>query len=319
MATGTDDTKRRRGEERCRRRWKADFDYPVDYNDHFETPLQAYKDLLPLLQALYPNRTGRDGDQDDQIILYDPYYCNGRTKTLLNQLGLARVVHEKRDFYKDMERSMVPPHDVLVTNPPYSNTHKEKCLEFCLQQFRSRDRPFFLLMPSYVATRSYFKRILGDSIQDVAYLVPESDYEYDHPEGTGHDLPPFSSLWFCGVGRNKMNLLKESWENSAGSLNSAKFLATYEELVSLGIISLQNRPNPRQRRKKQKLLLSNDDVATGTMITPPDPFLNSSKTILQPSSPDEAKTRHQPVTRTSKKKGRSRYRDETGKRTKKRF
>lgn len=104
--------------------------------------------------------------------MYDPYYCDGRTKRYLHRLGFENVFHEKRDFYKDIEKSRVPNFDILITNPPYSDTHKEKCLEFCIKQFREHGKFFFLLMPNYVAARSYYRLLLGDSVQDVSYLIP---------------------------------------------------------------------------------------------------------------------------------------------------
>ena len=31
--------------------------------------------------------------------------------------------------------------------------------------------------------------------QNPFYIVPKDPYEYQHPEGTGHDAPPFASIW----------------------------------------------------------------------------------------------------------------------------
>lgn len=166
---------------------KVRYPYPTDYNDHFETPARAYDDIFPLLERALAtkdakrNGTGGDGNaggapgSDDHATIYDPYYCTGRSADLINDAfrrhgsasrvppSRVRVRHEKRDFYDDVKRDAVPHHDVLVTNPPYSGNHKERCLEFAVDQLRERGRPFFLLMPNYVATKDYFRRIvLGD-------------------------------------------------------------------------------------------------------------------------------------------------------------
>ena len=98
--------------------------------------------------------------QREDVIPYDPYYCNGRAAVLLRDLGFQDVVHECRDFYKDIESGMIPDHDVLVTNPPYSSDHKERCLDFAMEALKTKDRPFFVLLPNYVAAREYYRKLL---------------------------------------------------------------------------------------------------------------------------------------------------------------
>lgn len=321
------DRKKNEGRNSKRRRWTGDFEFNVDYNDHFETPFNAYQDILPLIDGLSPSMpkskprengiTERTCRKDH--ILYDPYYCDGRTKVYLERLGFNCVVHEKRDFYKDIEESCVPHHDTLITNPPYSDNHKEKCLEFCVQQFRERGRCFFLLMPNYVAARNYYRTTLGDSLHDVAYVVPATPYEYDHPEGTGHEAPPFASLWFCGVGRDRIRELQEVWDKDHVLIPGSRgciprFVSSLDQLVSLGFISVQKRPNPRQRKKRITVRMEETRVNT-----------SSGRAEGQPMRPEkQTNTIHQPqkldrLNQKKKTKGSSRYRDESGKRTKRRF
>ena len=267
--------------------WKPSFEYKVDYNDHFETPITAYHDILPILDFLKSKRNDH--------ILYDPYYCNGRTAILLRQLGFNKVVHAKRDFYKDIEENNIPPHDTLVTNPPYSESHKEKCIAFVIKQLKKDKRPFFLLMPNYVAAKHYYRRLLieNDCAQDVAYLAPSTPYDYDHPEGTGHDIPPFNSLWFVGVGKENIQGIKKSWKSHPGS---PKFLTSLEDLEEQSIITTQRRPNPRQRKKRREKKSSNKQDKQK---------MDQTKSIVTTSS--------------KKSKKMSRYRDGDGKRIRKRF
>lgn len=57
-----------------------------------------------------------------------------------------------------MRENQEPKHDVLVTNPPYSGDHKKRCLEYC----RASGKPWFLLVPNYVATKDYYRlAVLG--------------------------------------------------------------------------------------------------------------------------------------------------------------
>jgi hypothetical protein len=255
--------------------WNANnYSYPVDYNDHFETPQQAYMDILPVLDCIQPSRKHH--------VLYDPYYCHGQTKRLLqNRLGFDNVQHEKRDFYRDIRDGTVPPFDTLVTNPPYSDRHKEQCLEYCA----ATGKPFLLLMPCYVASKQYFKQIIlnhdnnnyddngnhNDSGNNddatMFYIVPHVQYQYSHPDGTGHATSPFDSMWFVG-GLSKEIQSKiiqkvmgfSSKKNNQNSSPAAPTTTTatitlytsHSQLIQAKIISVHNRPNPRQRQKKNK-------------------------------------------------------------------
>lgn len=308
--------------------WKPNFEYSVDYNDHFETPVDAYRDILPLLDLVSTANTN-DGNVNNcsnnsiekkrkNQIIYDPYYCNGRTKIILHALGFDNVVHVKRDFYKDISDFNIPHHTVLVTNPPFSDTHKERCLQFCVKQLREQNIAFFLLMPNYVAARKYYRQILGDSIDDVAYFVPnpKKDYKYSHPEGTGKEESPFSSLWYCGIGKGRIKKLKDhdrTTNTTSHKANNGKgyrpnLVTSFEELVSFGVISLENRPNPRQRKKIRKAAQTFDRGTTHVKS-------NHHKTEPLPKT-----IKYNPKVVIKGKKGLcTKYRNNDGKRTRKRF
>ena len=66
----------------CSRCWN----FAVDYNDHFETPLVAYQDILPVLQ----NIAGRKGKSLHDLVVYDPYYCKGEMVKHLKSLGINK-------------------------------------------------------------------------------------------------------------------------------------------------------------------------------------------------------------------------------------
>jgi hypothetical protein len=243
-------TKAQQKHKRQRDSWKPSLlPFQADYNDHFESSIDAYRDILPLLDYLEENR--------DSHHLYDPFYCNGRAKVLLNQLGFSNVIHHCRDFYKDVDNRTFPDYDTLVTNPPYSDDHKERCLSFALEQLRTNGRSFFILMPNYVAARNYFRRLLQSNPQSgVVYVIPSTPYEYDHPEGTGHTVSPFDSIWFCGIGADRVGNVQMAWnkylndpENKRGR---PRLVTSLNELERLKEIPTGRRPNPRQRRKRRK-------------------------------------------------------------------
>jgi len=275
-----------------------DYPYPTDYNDHFETPARAYDDIFPLLEHVLAKKKNRgnkrkhsnEQPKGDETILYDPYYCTGRAAVHLNGVfqrhnsekisSSIRIRHEKRDFYCDVRQKSVPKHDVLITNPPYSGNHKERCLEFAVGQLRDRGRPFFLLMPNYVAMKEYFRKIVldddGGSGSEgkirIFYVAPSSNrsYEYEHPEGTGHEASPFASVWFCGLsrggGKSDVKSATDAFarfhsSRASSPADAPRIAASLRELISMGGVSGERRKNPRQRRKMRRQAMQRADGA----------------------------------------------------------
>jgi len=286
----------------------SSFPYEVDYNDHFETPIEAYQDILPLLDLVAPTTTTTTITTTKQPkrskhILYDPYYCDGKAATLLHTLGFTNVQHEKCDFYEKIRNNDVPFHHTLVTNPPYSGDHKEKCVEYAVKGLRGRDDVFFLLMPNYIALKEYFRVAIADEEgkepKDIVYVIPPSSYEYDHPEGTGHDIPPFASIWFCGLGTAASEKAKVIFnrlnQNNFKTGNDTKrppsvLVSTLEELKQRNAVPNQKRLNPRQRRKqKQRLQQQNfsssmDHNNGAAAYSPPESCKKDSIVTTQPQN-----------------------------------
>eukprot|EP01032_Pedospumella_encystans_P008066 gene8066-9613_t len=209
------------------------WNFAVDYNDHFETPPIAYKDLSPVLEAV----AKCVGKTTAELAVYDPYWCEGSMVSHMRELGFENVINRNRDFYMDIKKKNIPGYDILVTNPPYSGEHKVNLLKFLSTHTASNSAsnnrnssvanntsekstaaaenkntnnadklkpttlPFALLLPVYTATKSYWKdfvhaqSLLG---KNCFYILPPDYYEYSHPEGTGKDIPPFYSAWFLG-------------------------------------------------------------------------------------------------------------------------
>ena len=305
---------------------RIEYPFRVDYNDHFETPRIAYEHILPLLDVVAPCKKNNDnkaeaptrkkkkrrrkssnsienGEEEKCIqctrkehIIYDPYYCNGKMKGLFHEFGFTNTQHEKRDFYKDIMNNTVPYFNTLVTNPPYSGNHKEKCMQFAIEHLRKsqhqgdndvtnnykkgdsindedRDlknelKPFFILMPNYVACRNHFRTSIMTTSEadplDIFYIVPSIPYEYQHPEGTGKEIPPFSSIWYCGIPLDKVDEVKGAFRVAYGDdsvgitkedrvrdqkSSSPRLVSSLAELKQLNAIPTQKRPNPKQRKK----------------------------------------------------------------------
>ena len=159
---------------------------------------------------------------------------------------------------------------------------RQRCLTYCFENLRAKKRPFAVLLPNYVVARQYFAKM---DLSDVIYLVPHSKYQYDHPEGTGKQDSPFDSIWIiCVSGKVPDPTPNPRFEIIA----SFSGLRNHKDMSAL----FRKRPNPRQRKKRA--LRHNGSVST-------------SKTCR--ASLKETRDSKQP----------SKYRDENGKRRRKRF
>ena len=210
----------------------------------------AYKDILPLLDAVAPptkhlnpdsidlkNKKKQKRSVKDETtstsstslppnralnILYHPYYCNGRTKHLLSCLGFQNVQHAKREI--DLASNNVPDHDTFITNPSYSGTNKEQCVKFAIKNLKddenSLGRAFFLLMPNYVAIRDHFRSSIEvaerDASMEIMYVFPSISYEYDHPEGTGKDQSTLQSISFLRSLSHCIQMAKQLFRDAYG-------------------------------------------------------------------------------------------------------
>ena len=126
--------------------------FEVDPDDHCETSPEAHKNVVNFLAKI----AERVGKKPSELVIYDPYYCAGGTKRSFKTLGFENVINENVDFYDVIDRDEIPPHDVLVTNPPYSADHVERCLTFAAENLEKHKRPYFLLLPSYVVNKPYY-------------------------------------------------------------------------------------------------------------------------------------------------------------------
>ncbi|CCW63521.1 unnamed protein product [Phytomonas sp. EM1] len=141
--------------------------FKANFNDHFETTIEALRDLLPVVQEL--RRLTRPS-APERFVLYDPYYCAGAIPGLWRDLGLPHTLHENRDFYADIARDTVPgPYDLLVTNPPFSDDHLPRLLEFLArgrdETRGNRQRPWAFLAPDYIAAKPWYRAWVRDHFE----------------------------------------------------------------------------------------------------------------------------------------------------------
>lgn len=222
------------------------YPYPVDGNDHCESPLAAYEDISPILDII----AAKLGKSRTQLRIYDPYYCEGAMKTHLLALGFKDVYNEKEDFYKVIEAKACPEYDVLVTNPPYSNDHVPKLLEFVRGQ--APTKPFFLLMPNWVYTKDYYRCMTNRN--GMFYLSPSNErYTYTTPKGrrqkkSAKYTSPFPSLWYCGLGCERSPTPKEQGEMQTKLSQVGRVHLAMD--VSQLPLSVAHEDDPRKRKAR---------------------------------------------------------------------
>ena len=227
------------------------YPFETDYNDHFETSLAAYRDIAPILD-LYAQRLGKTRSQ---LRIYDPYFCAGAMVSHLQSLGFSNVHNTNTDCYRVWAERRTPDYDVLLTNPPFSGTHKERCLRQCV----AMKKGWIVLLPSYCATKNYMAQaVQGQGEDQVFFAVPRTRYAFQHPEGTGKDDSPFFSLWFVGLGAHSAHVYREYLQKHNGGGKDGGLGLTLARKVSDLVahktagVSTAKRLNPRQRAALKK-------------------------------------------------------------------
>jgi len=191
---------------------RPSFPYRVNSDDHCETPLQSYTDILPLLNRAC-KYFGRGEKQSMRI--YDPYFCNGSVVKHLSSLGFSSVYNKKEDCYSVWKSSSGPPYDIFLTNPPYSEDHIEQLMNHVTSSSFG-GKPWFLLMPTYVHKKDYYINSTTNNSTNPCnpfYIVPKKRYVYLPPSNfrekkesdTHKKSSPFVSMWYCWGGNDKRN------------------------------------------------------------------------------------------------------------------
>jgi hypothetical protein len=193
----------------------AIFPYPTNPDDHCETPLKSYEDILPLLHAAARSFSS---SSSSTLKIYDPYYCDGSVIKHLSTLGYSNVYNKKEDCYKVWQmKSSEPKYDILITNPPYSEDHIERLVTYVTSQTTlGTTKAWLLLMPTWVHKKDYYITATTANRITPFYIVPKKRYIYCPPpnyrtkkdSGVHKKSSPFISMWYCWGGTSKRN---EEW------------------------------------------------------------------------------------------------------------
>ena len=186
--------------------------------------------------------------------IYDPYYCDGAVVRNFLSLGFTNVYNRKENCYikweaastvsnDDTNGNIMNLFDVLVTNPPYSEDHIERLIQFVTSDtFVRLEKPWFLLLPQWVHKKDYYinattransnnknhasKRNPLSHLVQPFYLLPKKRYVYTPPPNfrspTKSDVhkksSPFISMWYCWGGTTATNeqMIQHFYQNTVG-------------------------------------------------------------------------------------------------------
>jgi hypothetical protein len=228
------------------------YHFAVDDDDHCETPGEAYDDITAALGWL----AERQGTPRHELRIYDPYFCDGAVVRNLATRGFPRVYNKNEDFYAAIASGSTPDYDALVTNPPYSSTHIEQILRFCV----ASGKPWFLLVPNYVYVNPYYAKATAGV--KPFYLVTKTRYWYTAPTGargeSAQRTSPFLSFWYADMSVPEENAAfvrdwraEEKQQQLSSSGGDRPLLAIKLSQLPHGMRA-QYDPTRRRLRKKQR-------------------------------------------------------------------
>ena len=174
----------------------------------------------------------------------------------LGRLGFESVYNANEDCYAVWAAGREPEYDVLVTNPPYSGDHIQRCVDYAARC----GRPYLLLLPSFCCRKSSYRAIFAAAgVAPPAYLAPARRYVYFAPgrkvEATAA-TSPFDSLWYMGLtgaAGEPAEPLLSWWERKYAKATGCTLARTVEQLpAELTPVRDEKRANPKARRRAAK-------------------------------------------------------------------
>lgn len=150
-------------------------------NDNYTTPKEAFEMLLPYI--------------DINLIVYEPFYCDGLSGKYLRDIGFKNVIHENEDFYDNWSKYKF---DIILTNPPYSSKVR------VFKQLYKINKPFCVLVPVSTITKLFIRKIFGNDINEIQMIIPNKRIHFNK-NGNETKKCCFDTLWLC----YKLNLEKD--------------------------------------------------------------------------------------------------------------
>ena len=227
----------------------------AEYLDHFETPAKAYEDIGGALRDLEQRLQKESGDKGRRLRIYDPYYCRGGVVKHLGACGFTSVHNKNEDCYASTAwKTHAADFDVVVTNPPYSGDHKERCVRW----LRETGKPWFCLMWAFSSQKGWYRSPAPPAHE--WYLVPKSltRYDFRNPQGGGmRGGCPYLPMWYCSSPDDAAALQRAVAGDSDLRIVPSWTALTQADKASSSassgaVVRTGRRLNPRQRAKLRK-------------------------------------------------------------------
>ena len=205
-----------------------------------------------------------DPDPKAALRIYDPFYCEGSVKHHLAALGFPTVHNELEDFYARLSADTLPPHDVLLTNPPFSGEHIPRTIAFATAQ----RKPFLLLLPNFCYKGNRFTRAVHETFEadgwSMSFLVPRTKYRFwapgREPRGgatgavvggaDGTTNSPFECIWYVGLPVDWRDAIAAWYDKKFAASSGCVFARTPSGLPGHVVpVRSEKRLNPKARRR----------------------------------------------------------------------
>jgi len=92
-------------------------------------------------------------------VIWEPFYGDGKSGQYLRDIVGVEVIHEDIDFYENNKG------EVIVTNPPFSDTKK------VLRALRIYNKPFILIMPSSKINTQYVRELFREDKENPLQII----------------------------------------------------------------------------------------------------------------------------------------------------
>jgi len=124
--------------------------------------------------------------------LWAPFYCDGKQKEYLNELGFYNVIHKDEDFFENYYKNTI-----VIDNPPFSK------FKIICERLKKLEQPFILIGFSKIILMKWFQRLFKDDLQIIIPFTRPTFTHLTNPK-KGY-TPPYGTQYYC----YKMNLEKD--------------------------------------------------------------------------------------------------------------
>ena len=100
---------------------------------------------------------------------------HSKSPEYLQELGCKVVYSNTYDFIGDDPAGLLPDHDLVVSNPPYSKELKMGALN----KLHTDDKPFIIILNSNILYTNYLRDIFGEDMKHLQVIQPRGKINFD--------------------------------------------------------------------------------------------------------------------------------------------